>query len=85
MTNEEKALELAEANIRVYENSQYDYAFYAVRDACVEMAQWKDEQLIKKACEWISNELMRNQSYDEFANVDMLKFVEDFEQAMKGE
>lgn len=43
-----------------------------------------NERFIMKAREWISNELMRNQSYDEFATVDMIKFVEDFEQAMKG-
>lgn len=43
------------------------------------------EHFIEGACKWISNELMRNQSYDEFATVDMIKFVECFEKYMKGE
>jgi hypothetical protein len=80
MTNEEKAIELAE-NISPYDIGGDNAAHYAAKDAALDAMDWKDKQfeedkqkLIDKAAEW----LFKN---TRFTTND----IRDFKQAMKGE
>lgn len=47
MTNEEKAEEICKRHI--FDSNHFD--------CCMEMAKWKEQEMIKKACEWWENEL----------------------------
>lgn len=87
MTNEEKAIELAE-NISPYDIGGDNAAHYAAKDAALDAMDWKDEQsaqekqkLIDKAAEWL------RMTMDFFNNGEFNteKFVNDFKQAIKGE
>lgn len=87
MTNEEKAIELAE-NISPYDIGGDNVAHYAAKDAALDAMEWKNEQiaqekqqLIDKAAEWL------RMTMDFFNNGEFNteKFVNDFKQAMKGE
>lgn len=57
MTNEEKAKELAKIffpdilNVFARENLEQKKAFFA----CMEMAEWKEKQIIEKVCEWLKD------------------------------
>lgn len=74
MTNEEKAKEIASKEIIGLGPDYYDVAY----DSAMEMAKWKEKQLIEKACEWLYN----RQVIDlEVPDID--KFVSDFRRAME--
>ena len=79
MTNEEKANNIATNNLdRCFGNKQIYGATCAL-----EMAAWKQEELIEKACEWLLHNAIGLDD-GEFPVYD-IDFIEDFKQAMKGE
>ena len=90
MTNEEKAIELAE-NISPYDIGGDNAAHYAAKDAALDAMQWKDEQFtqekqqwIDKACEWWENEFIYPTMTQTEINWYQTMFAE-FKKAMKGE
>ena len=89
--NEEKAKKITD---RIFESGfNTNRTFYDMaKNAAMEMARWKDEQLevekqalIDKACEWWESELtyptMTQAEIDDF----VLGRIKEFKQAMKGE
>lgn len=78
MTNEEKAKELAEES-RISTGESCEEECY---DCAMLMAEWKEQQLIDKACEWLRNNIDDYYITNEFESYfdDMLA---DFKQAMK--
>ena len=56
-------------------------------DAGMEMAQWKEEQMIEKACEWLKDNANDYLDwYDwESCRVNIDELLYDFRKAMKGE
>lgn len=49
----------------------------------LEMAEWKDEQLINKACEWLTDALMSDEGGFPITYSGIKEFISDFKQAMK--
>ena len=68
MTNEKKAEELAD-----YYAGETDYKKEAAYSAAIAMAEWKEQQMIEKACEW----LLRGGYF-----VNSTETIEDFKKAM---
>jgi len=87
LINEQKALELAELTSINDDERYYQPHKCEIYDKCLEMAKWKEEQLIGKACDTIENLLsgyiIRNFHFGDSYDED--KLIEDFKQAMKGE
>lgn len=79
MTNEEYAIELAE-NISPYDIGGDNAAHYAAKDAALDAMEWKEQQLIDKACEWLEPVFKDLAGYN--CGRDL---IEDFKQVMKGE
>lgn len=52
MTNEEKAREVATKHL-----SLFGVPIKECVDAALEMAEWKKRQIIKKACEWLKENI----------------------------
>lgn len=82
MTNEEKANEICKRHI--FDSNHYD--------GCMEMAKWKEKQMIEKACEWLKDMACYYAHWecepDTYENVivyDTEKLIEDFAKAIKGE
>lgn len=53
MTNEKKALQLAGLNEISEEERYYQSSKCEIYDKCLEMAAWKEQQMIEKACDWL--------------------------------
>lgn len=47
----------------------------------LEMAEWKEQEMIKKACEWLESK----SCFGYIEDVKADEFIEDFKKAMKGE
>lgn len=83
MTNEDKAREIANNNcthICTAECSEESY-FSSEIDcykAAMEMAEWKEKQMIDKACEWLESSLENDLGYYGAAD-----FVDSFRKAME--
>lgn len=77
MTNEEKANEICKRHI--FDSNHYD--------CCMEMAEWKEKQIIEKACEWLKENIhdyyTTGDGGDEFEEW-FDNMFEDFRKAMKG-
>ena len=72
-------------NIWARENVEAQF----VEDACMRMAKYVEQELIKKACEWLKKELIDNRdnfgynvvsSFDTFT---LSEFIEEFKKAME--
>ena len=93
MTNKEKALSIAESTVseRTRSLPANQIQKIIVRDACLEMAAWKQEQLIEKACEWLKENASKYiydrevSRYKEPKLTISGKCWEDFKKAMEGE
>ena len=70
-------------------NYEEDAIFYAARrisDFFKAGAQWQKEQMIDKACEWLSNVSIEDMTYkynDFDTSEDWYKFIEDFKKAVE--
>lgn len=62
MNNSEKAAELSKKFARQYhantwpewsDDEEFHYSNGEINNACNEMAEWKERQMIEKACEWL--------------------------------
>lgn len=76
MTTEERAREISESFYRPetgYDNEELYMSAMA-------MAEWKDKQMIEKACEWLKKNL---QNYIEDDWTSEKDFIEEFRKAMK--
>ena len=85
MTNEEKINEIG--NLKpINWISDEDLCTYqqGLRRGAFEMAEWKDEQMIEKACEWLKDNIHDYYTVNEFEEWFDGMFV-DFKKAMKGE
>ena len=97
MTNEEKAKEIANKNYRHYEVEEIVYGEYyyvetdskqECKQSALEMAKWKEKEMIEKACEWLEKNARNARDYvwhDEAmcgAGVTD-KFINDFKKAME--
>lgn len=88
MTNEEKATELG----KKYQTPCHgigDCEFEA-RQAALEMAEWKEQQMIEKACEWLEDMACyyahweyNGDTYEKEVVYDTEKLIEDFKKAME--
>jgi len=88
MTDIEKANDLAQ-----YYSEESDYKRTVGYDCAIEMADWKEQQMIDKACEWLGKNIgnYQNWEYNEFhqcveydGSFDIEKMISDFRKAMKG-
>lgn len=87
MTNEEKAREIASK----YERwNQEDDESYGAYNGAIEMAQWKEKQMIEKACEWLEDMACYyahweydGDTYEREIIFNTKKFIEDFKKAME--
>ena len=89
MTNKQKAEEIAIKNSKEYLVSRNDShkqnilfkenSIVECEKCAMEMAEWKEEQMLKKAKEWFEEKIVcySRREYDEL--------FEDFKQAVKGE
>lgn len=78
MTNEEKAIEYS----KQVANGHY------YRDLCVGFqngAEWKEQQMIDKAYEWLQNHTMKELCVKEEDSGLVQEFIKSFEDYMKGE
>lgn len=82
MTNEEKADEICKRHI--FDSNHYD--------CCMEMTEWKEKQMIDKACEWLKDMACyyahwecNSDTYENEIVYETEKLIEDFAKAMKGE
>lgn len=78
MINEEKAREIASKYERW--NQEYDESYGAYNGA-IEMAEWKEQQMINKACSWL---LLNASVFGYFKKMKLQNMVEEFAKAMKG-
>lgn len=95
MTNEEKAREISVKRIISEQNNiTGELAIRYAHDACIDMSQWKDEQLaaekqslIEKACEWVKRNVYRYlESYGPESGdvcIDRASLINDFRKAME--
>ena len=86
MTNEEKAKKLAEE----HENATLfgiESPYHAALGAAIEMAAWKQEQMIEKAVEWLEKMIpssdLERRIYNCFTEEQKQNFIEDFKKAME--
>lgn len=78
MTNEEKAQEISEK----YKTYNVDCSSLDCYLSALEMAKWKERQMIVKACEWLKE--YGGVYWDDYdLSTDVL--VNDFKQAMEGQ
>lgn len=89
MTDLEKAQELAIKYCKEIDSHGKEVYNIGCEIACNEIAKWKEQQMIEKACEWLENNM--HDYFDgnsEFAvAIDFItcdKFVEKFKKAMEG-
>lgn len=88
MTNEEKYRDIAENNCRYY-GGEYD-SFKECFISAKEAADWKEQQMIEKAVEWlehsfcdaVADNLHIVATYD-FESVEQM--IKDFKKTMKGD
>ena len=80
MKNEEKARELAhnckmtylerENDGGVYDVDSYDECY----DAALEMAEWKEKQMIEKACKWLKDDMLNQNAFQ--GRLERLKIID---------
>ena len=83
MTNEEKAKEIA-SRLPKSSNDKELYAYVAA----LEIAAWKEAQMIRKAVEWLKNNIIGMMDGDlpyiqSTYDVSKNEFIEDFKKAME--
>ena len=49
----------------------------------MEMAEWKDEQMIEKACEWLNDTLMSDEGGFPITSNGVKEFIKDFRKSME--
>lgn len=88
MTNEQKATELG-IKYQTQCHGIGDCEFEA-KQAALEMAEWKEQQMIDKACEWLEDMACyyahweyNGDTYEKEIVFDDQKFIEDFKKAME--
>lgn len=79
MTNEEKATELG-IKYQTPCHGIGDCEFEA-RRAALEMAEWKEQQMIERACSWL---FLNADVFGFFKKINLQKMVNEFAKAMKG-
>lgn len=78
MTNEEKAQEIASK----YERwNQEDDESYGAYNGAMEMAEWKEKQMIARSCSWL---LLNANVFGFFKKTKLQRMVDEFAKAMKG-
>lgn len=87
MTNKKKTKEIAKHILETYPVINKDNLPNALWFAAIEMAEWKEQQMIDKACDFIADWFYDHPHVnmvcsDEFENVDDL--LERFKLAMEG-
>ena len=93
MTNEEKAREIASMTWGDFEESKKQSLNISkyIQDACLDMAAWKEQQMIKEAVYWIGKNCIK---YNELVYLEdnnnvpthifhLANFIEDFKKYME--
>lgn len=87
MTNKEKAIEIASKHERWNQEDDESYGAYK---GAIEMAEWKERQMIQKACDWLEDMACyyahweyNGDTYEKEIVFDTKKFIEDFQKAME--
>ena len=87
--DEEKAISIADSCIgeRTRNHPANQLEKIMILDACLEMAAWKEEQMVEKAVEWLEDEATKHIGFDCITEEMSLNydFIELFIKAMKGE
>ena len=83
MTNEEKAIELAE-NISPYDIGGDNAAHYAAKDAALDAMEWKDEQF-EERCKHFLNHTYFGEYYNRQGILDVTKLFDDLINFIKQE
>ena len=78
MTDLEKAIELARKHDELFGIRKREECCVA---ACQEMAEWKEKQLIDKACCWL---YLNADVFGFFKKINLQEMVNEFAKAMKG-
>lgn len=88
MTNEEKAREYAQLHLYDGDQVQLYVECHNGKIAAFKAgAEWKEQQMIEKVCEWLKNNAGEHIYFDECDNewYDAEELIEDFKKAMMGE
>jgi len=78
MSDKEKAKQIAEES-QILSDFPHDY--HSVEYGALEMAKWKDKQMIEKACKWLNDNVKVNGAFYCFAFKN--KDIEAFKKAME--
>lgn len=86
MTNKEKANELARGcfSKRTVDSSVNKLEQLIIKDACLKAIEWKEKQMLDKACEWLKENIY-NRVYKcgDDLGFPTAQFIEDFRKAME--
>lgn len=86
MTDKQKAYEIQTNDVCCVWNGGCPNVYHAA----MEMAKWKEQQMIGKACEWLKENIKDYLSCDGYSDAPGFKqyvsedFYEDFKKAMEG-
>ena len=84
MTDKQKAIELS---IKVMEDGHFESNGVCQRkqiaNALMDMAEWKEQEIIKKACEWLKDTLMSDEGGFPITSNGVKEFIKDFKKAME--
>lgn len=95
MNNKDKARELSKKFARQYHANTWpewsnDESFHfsneEIYNGCLEMAVWKEQQMIQKAVEWLEEHTTEYASFDDDRKADWenkMNFIEDFKKYME--
>ena len=88
--NESKATEIAKHILETYPVINKDNLPNALWFAAIEMAEWKEQQMMKKACEWLNDMACyyahceyNGDTYEKEVVYDTEKLIKDFKKAME--
>ena len=82
--DEDKAREIARDTMYVEATGNYNYTTSVVESLCIQMAAWKEKQMIEKACEFFKDVFFQCDITDSNGySIDKEKFYRTFERRME--
>ena len=85
MANEEKAKEIAELHEIIYiaNAGEHGSSYLECYSSAMQMAEWKEQQMIEKACEWLERNADKYVASYGFPTYQTGLLIMDFKKAME--